>query len=109
MIHRFVPALLLALSLGGPALAAGKAVEPVSPSGRTDAACASVAVLAENMMLARQAGVSLAEALSLVEGNALFRGMVLMAWESPQYMTAPMQQAEVNRFRDLWHLQCLRG
>jgi NhaP-type Na+/H+ or K+/H+ antiporter len=80
-----------------------------APPPRSDASCAVVAVLAESVMLARQSGVPLARALEAIGDDALAREMALMAWQRRAAHSRSMQQHEINRFRDLWHVQCLSG
>jgi len=104
MPYRFVPAFLLASALACGAVSAKGDAPP-----RSDDLCASLAALAEGVMSARQAGVALAETLRITGDNEIARGMAIMAYETPRYQTPRIQQDEIARFRDLWHVQCLRG
>lgn len=104
MTLKLVPAVLLAAVLASGALANGKGDPPAEADF-----CAELAVLAEALMQLRQMGGALQDALRIAGTDDLIREVVLSAWERPRFHTAENQRGEVERFRDTWHLGCVRG
>lgn len=79
--------------------------------------CAALGEMAGAMMAARQSGMALSEALSIVRGHsaedpagaALAEAVVLEAWAYPRMTFEDNQQLADEEFRDTWHLACLQA
>ena len=103
MLKNHVLAITLTV-LSSPLMAEGLAGDEMN----TDEMCDGLSSLSEKIMEARQAGVSLSNALGIVQTEAT-RMIVMDAWESPRYSTESIIQREIEDFRDRWHLTCLRA
>jgi len=73
------------------------------------ASCDQIAELAENIMQARQSGVSMAKSMSVTDGLKLVETMVIMAYETTRYSTERNQKREAQDFRDFWYLTCYQS
>ena len=75
--------------------------------------CIVIGAAAENVMKARQAGVSLSNMMGLVPDNnvgPIIREMVLMAYSDYTQMHGQqMRQLKIDRFRDTWQSACLQN
>ena len=73
--------------------------------------CASLAELAEALMMARQEGVALAVALQIAASDPAIRevveSMARMAWSENRWNSPDTQRRAVSDFRDRMHLLCL--
>lgn len=103
MLKNHVLAITLTV-LSSPLMAEGLGGDEMN----TDELCDGLSSLSEKIMEARQAGVSLSNALGIVQTEAT-RMIVMDAWESPRYSTESVIQREIEDFRDRWHLTCLRA
>ena len=77
--------------------------------------CEVFANLASSVMRARQAGVTLSDALAVsrktdnVTVAELNTKLVLMAYDRPRYSTEGFKQREVDDFRNEVHMACIRA
>jgi hypothetical protein len=101
MKTRFVPALAFCAAL----LAAPVLADTSAKTG----ICELLAETAGVIMELRQAGASLTQGLSVVNGVAVVRSMVLDAWGRPAMFSAEGRARSIREFRDEWHLRCLRA
>jgi hypothetical protein len=107
MKTRFVPALALcAALLAAPVLADTPAKTAPAPQASI---CELLAETAGVIMELRQAGATLTQGLSVVNGVAVVRSMVLDAWDRPAMFSAEGRARSIREFRDEWHLRCLRA
>lgn len=95
MKHAFIVAVFLCIP------GAGLADEP-------KAVCDEVADLAESVMKARQAGMSLTASLEVAKDNELIKAIAIDAYTVPRYVTGSNQVLEAQEFRTRWHLHCLQ-
>lgn len=80
-----------------------------TPGADADETCATYAELAESIMTNRQVGTSLGDLLDVVGDVSPAREMVLSAFEVSRRDSAAGRERAVSEFRDIWHLECLRG
>ncbi|WP_435100820.1 hypothetical protein [Arhodomonas sp. AD133] len=62
---------------------------------------------AENMMLERQSGVSMADQMEGVEGNVVGERWVIEAYNRPRYHTKEHQRRAIEEFRDWAYKDCI--
>jgi len=70
--------------------------------------CKQVANLAENMMEARQIGVSMVDAMGAAGDSAIIKRMVVEAYEVRRFKAPVWQATEVQDFRDEWFMVCYK-
>ena len=70
--------------------------------------CANFSGFAEDIMTARQAGVSMAEVIGIVDGNEVVEELVIKAYEKPGYDTESMKQKSVRDYGNFAYLMCAK-
>lgn len=81
-------------------------------AGGVDDACAVVGKTAEGIMAGRQRGVIMSEMMQAIEPGEfqeLFRGLIIAAYDTPQYGTEEMQSKTVREFRNQAELSCYQS
>ena len=84
------------------------------PAHAEDGVCRAVAGLAENVMVARQAGVKLSVLLQELEAEptdstAVIREVIIGAYEKPRFTTEAYVKRAIEEYRNTWHVNCLRA
>lgn len=103
-MKNLLPLTLAFAIMSSPLLAQETAEEPVE----TAEYCETIAGISEKIMMNRQAGASLSDALAIAKLD-LVRMIVMDAWETPRYSMESLSQREVDDLRDKWHLLCLKS
>ena len=78
-----------------------------------DKTCSRAAKVAEHLMMARQRGVSLEDALEALSSypasaHKFVRALVMDAYSVPRFNSPEYQQRAIGEFRDEAHLACLK-
>jgi hypothetical protein len=86
---------------------------PATAQTDRDAFCAAIGALANSIMLARQSGTPLTEAMQIAAHAGGIAGptrqMVIMAWDQPRYQNPAVQQRAIEDFRDKFVLSCYKN
>lgn len=95
---------LIAILLAGVWAASASA----EPEGGEEITCEQYFTLGESIMRARQTGVAMPEMMKIAEGNALFRALIITAYEKGLYSTKEYQKREINEFANDVYMACLK-
>lgn len=71
--------------------------------------CKTYSDLAETVMKARQAGVSMSRAMEVVSDDPAVRELVIMAYDEPRMSVEKNQQRSIEDFRDSAYLACIKS
>jgi len=74
---------------------------------RTIETCKTIEGFAEEIMKARQAGVSASEAYEAVQDSPILTPMVRAAYKLSAYNTEEYQEQAVSEFKDDWFIICM--
>lgn len=110
-----IKAIAVAAMMAVCGLAAASENDTVDAVATRDSMCETTAGLAASIMKARQAGLSLTDALA-VSGRTqnkavseLNTSLVMIAWNKTRYHSDQMQRRAVEDFRDETHISCLNS
>lgn len=100
----------LIMSLVLALVASALAEEPKKVDNEVDwrTFCGKASQLAEETMLARQAGVSIQKMMDACQKDDLFESFVIRAYDTPRFSTAKHQKQAADDFRDRVYVECAR-
>ena len=78
------------------------------PEGGEEINCEQYFTLAESIMGARQKGVAMPEMIKIAGDSALFRALVVTAYEKGRYSTEKYQTRAVSDFANEVYMMCLK-
>lgn len=90
-------------------------VSPVTAAAPRPDICPTVETLARTIMEGRQVGVPMTKMMEVADNQGdnpmgrLIRALIVAAFEKPRYMTAEIQQREVDDFANEAALECYRA
>lgn len=92
------------------AILALAAIATSTHASNSDAYCEKIAQVADGVMEFRQIDMPMSYQLEEVpEGATIIREIILDAYDRPSYSTRAMRFEEQMKFRNAWHLDCLRA
>lgn len=92
-----------------PTIALLMTLAPTAYAEDSKTMCKQVSAVAEQIMKARQNGVDMSKLFELTEDNEAAQGMIILAYEQPQYSSDKYQQREVQKFKNGFYLACVKN